>query len=655
MRLWARAACAALPLVSLPASARQAPLPQAATAQIVNVMKFGARGDGQTDDTAALQGILDNGRGPVVLYLPGTNACYRISRALIVPNESVNGYAAKRPVYFIGDGPEHTELLQTGRSADGIDLSFGSKPPANGGLWSGGGVTGMTIAAGPSCLGPGLNPLTDHSSGAAISIQNGNNAVTVDNVLWKGFRIGLNLDQTWQGSFTRLWGYGQAIGIRIGCNTAFGQGAGNNFSHVLLSNGGFDPAIAASAIGFKLCAGGQYLDPSVELDGFYNGLLVQPASGQIVEGLSLDGVIADTSLSHGIVLDGTGGTIGAVRMTNSWAGFNNGAGLVIKGRTGNVQGVTIVGSHFRENGLAGIEDGIAAELLVTGSDVTGNGRGMFALAGAGTGCRAGDVLTVRGGGQPPGSSATTVTINRVDTSGAVLTNGFTVNAAGFYSRYPASPARVTGGRCAVEPTFALTRPRRYNPGIHIAANVGSWSIVGNFFGNFATSSRSQAADIVIDHGLSSNATYRANTTTAPAPNSGVPDVINGSAAHINWDEELHGFSGRSGISSGRAVYLGPRGAVAEGGPGFLMGGGTLTEIACSASRPPGRGRTYRFQPYKTGTGAVGTAAQITNGGSRTGVMPESVSLPDGSNLLIRLVISRAAALSAFSCRLGVAD
>jgi|GEM_PF-2820156 hypothetical protein len=649
---WFRIAIAALPLISLPAAARQALPSEPAAIPIINVKEFGAKGDGRTDDTAILQGLLDTGTWPLVLYLPGTKACYRISRALVVPDQTVNGYTAKRSVYFIGDGPEHTELLQTNSSADGIDLSFGSTPPVNSGLWSGGGVIGMTIAAGSSCIGPGLTTATLDSSGDAINLQNGNNAVVVDNVYWKGFRVGLNLDRTWQGYFTRLWGVGQSIGIQVGCNTNFVQGAGNSFAHILLSDYAFDPAVSASSIGFKVCSGAQYLD-HVELDNFLHGLLVQPAAGQQVEGMSLADVIADTSLGDGAVFDGGAGSIAALRISNSWFSFNNGAGLVIKGAAGHVQGITVAGSHFRENGLAGIEDQIDAELSVTGSDITGNDRGMFMLATAGAGCQSGHVLTVQGGGQPSGSHATTIDINRVSKSGEVLANGFTVDSAGFYSHYPLNPVRVSGGHCTIEPTFNLTRPARYNPGIHVAANVGAWSVVGNFFGNFATNSRSQAADIVIDRGTSSDATYRANTTKAPAPGSGIPHVVNGSTAHIDWDEELYAV-GRSHTAGGRTVYLGPGGGAASGDVGFLAGGGVLTEMECRSSRAPGSGQSYTFQPYNPETGAVGTAVRIIDQRHRTGITPESVALSEGGSLLIRVVTSRTAIPATFGCRLGIA-
>lgn len=625
---------------------------------VINVLQHGAKGDGTTDDTAAIQAILNTGTGPIEVYLPGTSACYKISAALSVPNVTVNGFTGKRSVYFVGDGTEHTEILQTSATADAIDLSFGATPPGGQGLWSGGGVHGMTIAAGPSCLAPGINPATVNSTGTAINIQNGNNAIHVSDVFWKGFGTGINLDQTWQGYFDHLWGYGDSIGIQIGCNSAFGQGAGNHFSHILLSNDSFNPSISSTALGIKQCSGGDYFS-QVELDGFYNGVMVQPGSGELVEGDSLNDIIVDSSLSDGAVLNGNSGSIGATRIANSWFGFNNGAGLVIKGVTGSgtgVNGVSIVGSHFRENGLAGIDDQINAELVVTGSDFTGNERGEFSLASAGVGCQPGDLLTLQGGTQPSGNNPTTLSVGYTLTGGALPSNGFSVNSAGFYSSSPTGTVSVTGGHCTTEPTFLITDPDQYNPGVHISSGVSGWSFVGNFFGNFATNSLSQASDIAIDPGASTG-TYRGNTTAILPPNDGLAYVQNQSTAHINWDDLLPASTGGTGQAAGATFYLGPGGVVNSGSPGqggFLAPPGVLTEMLCGTAQTPGASQTYTFQPYVTGVGSVGSARAITNGNNSTGDVPQAYQLADGQGLEIQGIYSSGAATSTASCRIGIA-
>lgn len=84
-------ACAALlgafwlnnPL-TLPAAARQAPVANVTSG---NVLNFGARGDGQADDTAALQRAVDSGAG--LIELP--KGIYRLTRPLVIDLDRV-GY-----------------------------------------------------------------------------------------------------------------------------------------------------------------------------------------------------------------------------------------------------------------------------------------------------------------------------------------------------------------------------------------------------------------------------------------------------------------------------------------------------------------------------------------------------------------------------------
>ena len=67
----------------------------------------------------------------------------------------------------------------------------------------------------------------------------------------------------------------------------------------------------------------------------------------------------------------------------------------------------------------------------------------FAINAAGTGYAVNDVVTISGGALSPGSSATTITITSVSTTGIVL--GISVATQGSYSMPPVYPNAVTGG------------------------------------------------------------------------------------------------------------------------------------------------------------------------------------------------------------------
>jgi sugar lactone lactonase YvrE len=75
--------------------------------------EFGARGDGQTDDSAAIQAAIDkaanSGREGIVFVPAGR---YRLTRTIYVwPGVRVFGYGATRPVFYLAD---HTPGFQSG-------------------------------------------------------------------------------------------------------------------------------------------------------------------------------------------------------------------------------------------------------------------------------------------------------------------------------------------------------------------------------------------------------------------------------------------------------------------------------------------------------------------------------------------------------------
>ena len=99
-----RAILAALPALAFGASVISTRLDDP-KAVYLTASEFGAHGDGQTDDTAAIQAAIDkaenNVREGIVFVPPGR---YRLTRTVYVwPGVRVFGYGATRPVFVLAD------------------------------------------------------------------------------------------------------------------------------------------------------------------------------------------------------------------------------------------------------------------------------------------------------------------------------------------------------------------------------------------------------------------------------------------------------------------------------------------------------------------------------------------------------------------------
>jgi polygalacturonase len=143
-----------------------------ADAGILNVKNFGAKGDGITDDTAAIQSLLDaHPNGQRIIYLP--NGTYLVSNTITWP--------AGTP----GKGNEYKNTILQGQSEGGVTIKLKDR------------ATGFTIAATPKAViftGPApaqrfnnsirnLTVDTGNSNPGAIGIQfNASNQGSIRNV-----------------------------------------------------------------------------------------------------------------------------------------------------------------------------------------------------------------------------------------------------------------------------------------------------------------------------------------------------------------------------------------------------------------------------------------------------------------------------------------
>lgn len=526
---------------------------------------------------------------------PGT---WAISSTLVVPPNT--------SPQIIGAGSKATFINQT--NATGGCIAWNNTT-----LHGGGGVQGFTCEANGQTV-------DKYSSGIGISTQYINVGWSARDVFIGGFATDATLDGDWDTKWQDDQIYGADTGISIGCNAAFPSSGGNRFSADLIQRNGK----SYTSVGIQECAsGGNYFDHSVEIDGWGTGAYFVPRSGAQI---SLDRINfnIDSSLGVGLLVDPTNGVVIAAGAL--WSDFNNQQGVNVLSGGSNYASLNLTNAQLRENGLQAIYFGSTGGTLnLTGATVAANSRGQVAIVTAGSGCSTGDHVAVVGGTGGP----LVIQIASVDASGAVQTARAWSSA--YYSVPPTNPVSVTGGTCAIEPTFNLTWPANNNA-IELAA--GQAIVNSNTIGNFASPSTSTGACMLLDGTYVGVIRSRGNVCIGPKDVAWINNVpANGN--NFDWsgyaDVTLRGTA-TNVATAGTTVYLGQLGpVVAIGTAGWI----STHILACdvvgysmsSAGMPA---NDISVQVVNNGSLLAGTAASNAGSGNQVN-WSGGVKVPSGFN------------------------
>ena len=310
---------------------------------ITNVRQHGAVGDGQHDDTAAIQAALDSGAA-AVLIPAGT---YLTSAALVIPND-VALIGVGRPVIRAADGSSHNIIQQAYRSR-----------------WR---LEGVVLDGNRANRDSGHLLLMSHAADAVITGVNFINSPDYG-----------------------VWGY-DAPGLRItgnvfvdNKNDIYVDGAGNGPLYIA-GNKLTHPAALPSVMGI-------YVRNATDV----------VITGNAIDGVGVvhaDGVNYNGSVANGIQLSSVvGGIVSNNRSTgNDWSGLLVGSGNVRITVTGNLLGrgantsaaawveqgpehVSLTGNELR--GMLCVGDNGARYLSVVANIITTNGyRGVDVNEGA---------------------------------------------------------------------------------------------------------------------------------------------------------------------------------------------------------------------------------------------------------------------------------
>jgi len=325
---------------------------------VVSVRDFNAVGDGIADDTEEIQNAINaaslKGLGAIV-YLPSGH--YRITAALVVTNTKVT---------LIGDGIDSTIIRQATANADGVFFNY----PVSFGLPTGGGVRGLTIEAGAGFSSGALYGIG--STGTGLRVLNASDNFSVDNISVNNFGRGIAVLHCWNTRWSnyRILYANTALELDLDGTSI---GASNTFTAAKISNLGFTGNVANS-IGMRIRASGGEFFSFTDVTSFGRGIVIDPATGsQQVLYVEFQSVRADTTTSHGIVLDGTSRNVWSIRFDNCWSAYCGGDGIRLTGA--NVDGIRWVGGTLRENiGNGALLETAVKNIDFIAAEITGNSR-----------------------------------------------------------------------------------------------------------------------------------------------------------------------------------------------------------------------------------------------------------------------------------------
>ncbi len=322
-------------------------------ATILNVRDYGAKGDGSTDDRAAIQSAINaavaagvSGRG-VDLYFP--SGVYAYSGVLTVVGNNVR---------LVGSGWQSTVLYGTFTTGDMIHLGNGSGH-------SGLSITDMSLWCSAA-----------RTTGSTVNVDFASDTV-LNRLVYNNYFTGVTV----QGASLKVWitccefnnGH-PADGI--GINVVNGAGGDTYIYDSIWSN----PPASKPLAGIQIVQTGHTSIARCNVTSCVYGLYVVPGNTQDVSYLFIDDTLFDSCSSAGAYFyasNATAARIRSVECVNSWfSGSTAGPGILFNtaGGTSVLDGVEFVGCRILNNNQNGVTLTAGNNIDFSDCMVCGNGQ-----------------------------------------------------------------------------------------------------------------------------------------------------------------------------------------------------------------------------------------------------------------------------------------
>jgi parallel beta-helix repeat protein len=481
---------------------------------VFNVKDYGAKGDGSTNDTSAIQATISAAGGAIVFFPPGT---YMTTGITINGGSdfTLSGAGPASIIKIVANDSSNVIRIENSSRFSVLDLTLDCNR-ANNTLGTDEDLQcGIHIVSSSAFLLRGLRLLNSHMSGIRTGLFTTDAGGCTDGLITNCYvNLGVTADQgigIWHSQrisvtncTVQQGGWGGIVLTRSDNCTVSGNVCYNN-NYVISGGGGHGIALEGarwSAVTGNTCY-------SNEVNGIH--LEVDPqTSARYVEGCTVTGNVTHGNV-HGIFLGKTTSNIVAdnIAYNNTQAGIliaedttdctlegnvckdNDEQGIWLKGNDCHIhnndvennanQGIvvqlaaraSITGNQCKDNSLGGIEAKGASDLAISGNVLTGNAQGI--------------IVQPDGATKSQRASITGNTCNAnnnegiilVSATGATITgNILTNNAGGGLDLRGVQYSSIAGNTVLNNGT-----PSAHNFGIQIKDNGGDFSRFNTFTGN----------------------------------------------------------------------------------------------------------------------------------------------------------------------------
>lgn len=340
---------------------------------VFSVKDFGAKGDGSTDDTTAIQAAITaagaTGTGGIVFFPRGV---YVVSASLSV---------AASGVYLVGTGTRGSQIITNHATADVVIFGTGTVASV-----SGVGIRDMLISASVT-----------RTNGAAVLMNGAYQAEAVDLTLANMFRGAVVTG-------TSKLIYIERSYISPIATTGIGIYITGNSNDVYMTNNFIIGAASPQpSIGIFMDNCNGIFAYNTGLFQCGSGILISPGNGQLCENIFFVNCSVDSGSGTGLTIAATGtGAIRRAQFTSCWASSNATHGVNVSGAAGTIDDVQFIGLRCYANGQYGFlcSGSGAINIVLEACIMAGNSTASSGTAngiGFGTGTNSFQVRNCRSG------------------------------------------------------------------------------------------------------------------------------------------------------------------------------------------------------------------------------------------------------------------